>query len=235
MGFPKTIYLCYKTLQNTEKYVNNWKKLNPEYTVKIFDNEMCYKFLLEEYSDVYANIFNYMQHGPIKADFWRICILYKYGGVYSDIDNQPLKPISSFLEPDVDFVTCSSYWDEMKFNFNPNFIISNKGNVILKNCIDWYVKNYKKKISYSYWYYSIMNVFTQTLQLDNYKDWELLKKLEGERKGHPDGVYLLGDIKVQIIQECEGVNHYDAHNIYKNVRIFNNRYPEWDSNTHTFK
>ena len=79
-----------------------------------------------------------------------------------------------------------------------------------------------------------MNVFTQTLRLDNYQDWPLLKKLEGERKGHPYGVYLLNDMKVQIIQECEGKNHYDAHNIYNDIRIFNNRYPEWDWNTHTF-
>ena len=196
---------------------------------------MCYKFLLEEYNDVYANIFNYLQDGPIKADFWRICILYKYGGVYSDIDNQPLKPISSFLEPDVDFITCSSYWYNMKFNFNPNFIISNKGNIILKNCIDWYIKNYKQKSPYNYWYYSIMNVFTQTLRLDNYKDWPLLNKLQGDiGKGHPCGVYLLGDMKVQITQECQGKHHYDAHNIYNNVRIFNNRYPEYDCNSHSF-
>ena len=120
MGFPKTIYLCYKTLEHTEKYINNWKKLNPEYEVKMYDNIMCQQFLMKEYGPVHADIFEYLKDGPIKADFWRICILYKYGGVYSDIDNEPLKPISSFLEEDVDFVTCSSYWEKMKFNFNPN-------------------------------------------------------------------------------------------------------------------
>jgi hypothetical protein len=32
------------------------------------------------------------------------------------------------------------------------------------------------------------------------------------------------NMKIQIIKECPGVNHYDAHNIYNNVRVFNNRY-----------
>jgi hypothetical protein len=41
-------------------------------------------------------------------------------------------------------------------------------------------------------------------------------------------------MKIQIIKECAGVTHYDAHNIYNNMRVFNNRYADWDYNTHSF-
>ena len=44
---------------------------------KLYDDEMIKLFLLEEYGELYKNIFDYLVHGPIKADFWRICILYK--------------------------------------------------------------------------------------------------------------------------------------------------------------
>ena len=218
--YPKVIYFCNKTICDKTKYhVMNWKKLNPDYDIKLYDNIMCESFLLKEYGDIYKDIFNFLQDGPIKADFWRVCILHKYGGVYSDIDNEPLISIDNFIEPDINFATCSSYMAVM--NFNPNFIISEKNNIILEKCIEWYINNYKNKKKYDYWEWSVMRAFTDTLKIDNY-----IKN---------DGIYYLDNMKIQIIKECKGANHYDAHNIYNNIRVFNNRYTNWDSDTHSFK
>lgn len=222
MSIPKVIYFCNKTLNLMKEYSDNWKRLNLEYEIKLYDNKMCEKFLLDEYSILYKNIFNYIKDGPIKADFWRICVLNKYGGIYSDIDNEPLVSINDFIEPNIDFLTCSSYLD--KFFFNPNFIISNKNNIILQNCINWYINKYENRFkqNYTYWKWSIMTAFTETLYLENYKDKE-------------EGIYYLDKIKIQIIKECPGNNHYDAHNIYNNKRLFNNRYLSWDYKKHCFK
>jgi hypothetical protein len=218
--FPKTIYFCNKTLDKMEKYSNNWKKLNPGYEIKLYNDEMCKDFLLNTYCKLFCDIFDFLKDGPIKADFWRVCILYTYGGVYSDIDNQPLYPLRNFIEYGVDFVTCTSYMDNM--NFNPNFIIAQKRSIILKKCIDWYVLNYNNNKTYSYWDWSIMRVLTDVLNIRNYN-----------KKRY--GIYYSNNLKIQIIKECPGKNHYDAHNIYKGLRVFNNRYKEWDHNTHTFK
>lgn len=203
-----------------EQYANNWKRLNPDYEIKMYDNPMCEKFLLEEYGELHRDIFRFIRDGPIKADFWRVCILYKYGGVYSDIDNEPLVSLNRFIEPDIDFATCSSFWDEMKFNFNPNLIISHKNNPILKKCIDWYIRRYEKKQPYDYWVWSIMRAFSDVLRIDNFKK--------------EDGIYTQDGMKIQIIKECCGTGHYDAHNIYKGVRVFNNRYASWNCHTHSF-
>jgi mannosyltransferase OCH1-like enzyme len=217
--YPKIIYFCNKTISNLDMIsCNNWKELNKDYEIKMYDDEMIKSFLLEEYGNLYLNIFNYLENGPIKADFFRICILYKNGGIYSDIDNMPLVSLSDFIENDIDFVTCSSYWH---FNFNPNFIISIKNNIILKTCIDWYVNKYNNDDKYDYWDWSIMNAFTQTLFLENYKK--------------ESGVYYLDNMKIQIIEECTGTSHYDAHNIYNNIRVFNNRQENWDDELHKFK
>ena len=117
---PKIIYMCDKTLNYIKIYSQNWIKLNPDYEIKLYDNTLCEQFLLDNYSQLHCDIFKYIPDGPIKADFWRVCILYKYGGLYVDADNEPLVPLKDFIEEDVDFVTCKSYWDIM--NFNPNFI-----------------------------------------------------------------------------------------------------------------
>lgn len=218
--YQKIIYLCNKTIgENEKKTANMWKTLNPEYEVKIYDDTMIRTFLLESYEQLYLDIFDYLKDGPIKADFWRICILYKNGGIYTDIDNVPLIKLDDFIELDIDFATCSSY---SKFNYNPNFIISSKENIILKKNIDWYINKYINKEKYDYWNWSIMLSFSQNLHIKNYK-----KK---------DGIYYFENgMKIQIIKECRGKHHYDAHNIYNLKRVFNNRCINWDSRLHKFK
>lgn len=204
-----------------DKSANKWKKLNPDYEIKLFDDQLCRKFIIENYGKYYGLIFDFLKDGPIKADFWRACVLYKNGGVYSDIDNVPLVPLKDFIQKDINFVTCSAYMENMKFN--PNFIISSKNHIILKKCIDWYVTKYERRDEYNYWKYSIMQAFTDVLELENYNN--------------KFGIYSLKNdpnMKIQIIEERPGQNHYDAHNVYNNIRIFNNIQPGWNADTHSF-
>lgn len=150
--------MCHKTLDKIKVYSKIWIKLNPDYEIKLYDDEMCKKFLLYEYSQHYLDVFNFLKDGPIKADFWRICILYKYGGLYVDADIEPLVPLSDYIEDDDDFVTCIS--TNPACQFNPHFILCNKNNELLSNAIERYVSSYEKNIPYSYWGWSICMLFT---------------------------------------------------------------------------
>ena len=229
MKFPKTIYFVNKTLDDMEKYANNWKKLNPEYEIKLYDHKMCEKFLLENFGQLHKDIYVFIKDGPIKADFWRVCILYIYGGVYSDIDNEPLYPINKFLEKDIDFLTCNSFL--LRFKYNPNFIIAKKGNFILKKCIDWYINMYTNKIPYKYWDWSIMKAFTDELHVKDYNKKDGIYYLDNTKYSND----IPKNIKIQLLKECIGENYYNDHNIYNNIRIFNNRYSTWDAYNHCFK
>ena len=155
---PKIIYMCHKNLDKIEIYSKNWKKLNPEYEIILYDDELCKKFLLDEYSQLHLDIFDFLKDGPIKADFWRICILNKYGGLYVDADINPLIPLNKYIENDDDFVTCISYnfnKNYLNWQLNPHFILSDKNNIILQNSIDRYIEYYNNKIAYDYWDWSI--------------------------------------------------------------------------------
>ena len=214
--FPKVIYICDKTFEFIEKYSQNWKRLNPEYKIVLFDNKACEDFLETEFSSLHLEIFRYIPDGPIKADFWRLCILYKNGGVYTDADNEPIIPLRDFIE-DVDFVTCSSYWDKINYKFNPNFIVAKAGDKILEDSINLYIHWYKTKKPYNYWDWSIMQVFTEILKVNN-----------------KEGIYNVNDKKIQIIREVKGKNNHDDHNIYKGIRVFNNRYKNYSEDSHSF-
>jgi hypothetical protein len=221
---PKIIHMCNKILDaKSIEYSKNWKKLNPDFTIRLSDENMKKTFLQTEFPKIYADIFDFLEDGPIKADFWRVCVLYKHGGVYSDIDIEPLIPLSKFIEPNIDFVTCSAYRQDLVFN--PSFIIAPKECVIIKNTIDWYIKKYESKEPYHYWGWSIMQAFTDTLLLNGYNNHEGIYTYKGDNKQ---------ELKVQIIQEVPGKEHSDAHNLYKGMRVFNNRYKDWDHVSHCF-
>ena len=73
---PKTIYICFKHKRIPSKVIANWKRLNPDYNVFLFDDEDCVRFLTEQYGPVFAHIFRSIPDGAIKSDFWRVCVLY---------------------------------------------------------------------------------------------------------------------------------------------------------------
>lgn len=221
---PKIIHMCNKKLDaKSIEYSNNWKKLNPEFVITLSDENMKRKFLQKEYPKIYTDVFDFLEDGPIKADFWRVCILYKYGGIYCDIDIEPLIPISKFIEPNISFVTCSAYRKQLLFN--PSFIIAPKECIILKKVIYWYIKKFENKEPYYYWSWSIMQAFTDTLLLQNYNNKEGIYIYKGDNSQ---------ELRVQIIQEVPGKEHSDAHNVYKGMRVFNNRYKDWDHVNHCF-
>lgn len=70
-----------------------------------------------------------------------------------------------------------------------------------------------------------MQAFTDTLLLNGYNNHEGIYTYKGDNKQ---------ELKVQIIQEVPGKEHSDAHNLYKGMRVFNNRYKDWDHVSHCF-
>lgn len=192
---PKIIYLTYKTKDIPSNIIPTWQKLNPDYKVELYDDLDCINFLLDNYGQKYVDIFNYIEDGPIKSDFFRVCLLYKCGGIYSDIDIEPLVPINDFIEDNVDFVTCS----------NPQFICCKKNNDIIKSCVDKYVEKYDKKDKYSYWNWSILNILKPYIA-------EKIGKIKNESyltKDKNDNTY-------QIIKEVNPKNNkpFRRHNLY---------------------
>ena len=105
---PKVIYLTHKN-KVPDYVIKNWKRLNPEYDIQYYDDNRIRQFLRDYYPNSYLKYFNKLDShegaGPIKADFWRVCILYKFGGIYVDADIEPFEPIKTFLEKDTDFLT----------------------------------------------------------------------------------------------------------------------------------
>ena len=220
---PKQVFLCNGVID--EKSVTSsmrWKALNPEYSIYLYDNEMCHNFLVRELGGVYGDIFDFIRDGPIKADFWRLCVLYRRGGVYSDIDNVPITSLAEVIDAEAELVVPTSYWLRMGFKFNPNFIMCHRHDSVIEKCVKWYVDKFNNRRNhvYGYWGWSIMRCFTEVLVFPSYR--------------RVSGVYDACGKKIQLLLECEEKKHTDAHTDYMDVVFFHNRSDDWDHINHRF-
>lgn len=202
---PKIIYMCHNDLE----WVKNnsllkWKKLNPEYEIKLYNDEMCEDFLQQHFGENHSNVFKNINCGIYKSDFWRVCILYIYGGIYVDADIEPLIPLTSFLGDDDEFATCLSFVD---YGINPHFIMCKKEDPRIKRCIDQFIDYYNTNVN-SQNYLSVCQVFADVF------------KYFFENGVNGDGKYRINDENIKLMKECYT---WDKYCIYNNLRLLNNK------------
>jgi len=206
--------MCHKELTHIQEYSKNWTRLNPEWTIELYDDARCRDFLLQEFGPTHADLFDFIPDGPIKADFWRVCILYKYGGLYVDADIQPVVPLSHCLIEPLDFMTCVSNIFSKDVTFlNPHFIYARAGDSILYDCIQTYLEKNKNRSSYSYWNWSIVQIM------------KLPFKLTSKRRTYHGKTYdFMAEMYYRDEKGC----------FYGDELILFNSYPCYDSLNHIF-
>jgi mannosyltransferase OCH1-like enzyme len=90
---PLNLFLTWNTNNmpsKMKKSVEFVKASNPEFNMYIYDDNECKNFLKKYFKQDIVDAFDSLIPGAYKADLWRYCILYKYGGVYQDIKFQPV-------------------------------------------------------------------------------------------------------------------------------------------------
>ncbi len=142
---PRHIYQTFKTRmlsKEMEEIQSSWKQKNPEYDYTFMDDSECLDFLTMHFSEDVVTTYRRIVPGALKADLWRYCIVYKYGGIYADLDTICMNSIDSYII-DRTFVTVidlNTNPAEGKYNLFNTFIASIPGHPILKGCIDRIVR-----------------------------------------------------------------------------------------------
>jgi hypothetical protein len=104
---PKIIWQTMKTNQVPvlmKNYADSWIELNPEYEYRFCDDNDIIDFLKKHFPE-YLGGYQNLKYGASKADLWRYLIIYKYGGVYADIDCKCINPLRNWIDKDAKFVT----------------------------------------------------------------------------------------------------------------------------------
>jgi mannosyltransferase OCH1-like enzyme len=78
-----------KYLKSKPKLINatlSWYKYKHEFNYYFYDDNMCNTFMRDNFNGRVYKAYSILPIGVMKADLWRYCIIYKYGGIYADID-----------------------------------------------------------------------------------------------------------------------------------------------------
>jgi len=142
---PKNIFQVSINLNHhlipIQEQINKTKGLNPEYKYTLITQESeMDDFVNEYFPGEIANCFNKLNILVAKVDFWRYLILYKYGGVYLDMDSSIEKPLSELIKDNDEAIITAEC--------NPGLfvqwaLIFNKDHPILKRVIELIVENIK--------------------------------------------------------------------------------------------
>jgi hypothetical protein len=101
---PKIIWQTYELDYDDLRYDYRmasltWKNLNPEWEYR-YCNAEARKTHVKEYSDELYYYYEYLS--PInRADIWRLCVLYTYGGLYTDMDSVCVIPLNDVFKNNI--------------------------------------------------------------------------------------------------------------------------------------
>ncbi len=118
--------------------------LNPDYQHVFLTDEDCAQFMYREFPGRVSAAYDKLIPGAYKSDLWRMCYLYKYGGVYLDLNKTLLKPFRFVINGNYDLVTVI---DLPAFRERPSccvwqgFVACRPGLPVLDLCIRRSVEN----------------------------------------------------------------------------------------------
>ena len=199
---PKIIHQTWKNKTIPEHWkegVEKCKEKHKSYKYILWTDETMKIFVKKEYPWFYKT-YNEYPHVIQRCDAFRYLVLYKYGGIYIDMDIICKKSLKPLLKYDLVLVKSGNY-----DTLTNSFIVSTKENPFIKYCIDNLIK-FKDSNSFFGKHLHIMNstgpFFINTMA----KEYKLSKK---------DNYYILtkdeftGDCTVCSLDTCKGGTYFN--------------------------
>lgn len=165
-NIPKKILQIYFQGENKlPSYVkDNVTKNNKDWEYCFFDEEKCYQFLRQYYDETYIEKMKSFKKYAHKADLFRVCWLYVNGGIYMDADMELFVSLNYLINNMEGLITTlqndyrNNFYDDLiskKLGYKHKtllngLIISNKGNPLIKECINNIMKIEQKDLDNNY-------------------------------------------------------------------------------------
>ena len=183
---PKKIFICWSTLdlptKMREVFLKN-QALNPDFTFYLYDDVKCREFINTFFEEDVVFTFDTLIPGAYKADLWRLCVLFVYGGIYIDIKYQCVNGFTFTNIIDKEYLTLdipSIFWTNTMHGIYNGFMVSKPRNPFLWNCIRKIVSNVKEKIYGKTCLFPTGPGLLGDLYFENLNETEFINKLDNE-------------------------------------------------------
>lgn len=221
LNIPKIIIQTYYDKSKIPmKVFDNIKKYAPDYKHIIYDDKECLEFLEQNYNKEIVNKFLSLKKGAHKADLFRYCYLYKYGGIYLDIKTELIIPLIDVVKN-----KDNQFYSVLSKNNNTIYqgiLMSSPNHIIFKRLIEHIVKTPQSYINKDY------PIFTREMynELKKYTKQNILKKGKNNKN-----IYLLSE-------NCKNQQCYDGKDRYGyccyvydiNRKVIKTRYSDYPWN-----
>jgi hypothetical protein len=101
MTIPRRIFQTWKSKTVTNEVLKNWQQSwienNPSYEYIIWDDNDNRKFVVENFPD-FLPVYDGYTKNICRVDAIRYLYLYKYGGIYADLDFECIRSFEPFLQ-----------------------------------------------------------------------------------------------------------------------------------------
>ena len=100
---PKIIYktgpLPYNNLSlDIKDLFSKTLEMNPDFKLEYYDDKRCRLLIKNNFNYNVLHAYDNLIPGAYKADLFRYCVLYLYGGVYSDLTQVFYKPFNHYVD-----------------------------------------------------------------------------------------------------------------------------------------
>ena len=196
-------WISYETIPEQVKIIiEDNKKICPEFEYRFYQDEDCVKFIKDNFENNVLDAYNCInpEYSAARADIFRYCVLYIYGGVYLDIKSKIKLDLKTIIDSNDECILLEGdfyirYITELRLLNNfPMYeqwaLIFKPGHPYLKECIDQIVINFNNR------YIPSGNSKTKILKLTGPELYS--KSIHNYRKRndyfHKDKIYNIFDI-----------------------------------------
>lgn len=158
----QTNYTDRVTLPVYLNYLFN-RLMAPSFEYRFMITEARADFIRDTYPDEIFENYAKLQIGAAQADFWRVLVLQKYGGVYLDIDAHVVWPLAWIIKPELDEL----YIVTKRREISNYFIASKPDNPHLGQIIEAVLHNIKERRTNNVFELTGPGVFNRTLHIDS--------------------------------------------------------------------
>lgn len=156
----QTNYTDRVTLPVYLNYLFN-RLMAPHFEYRFMTTEARADFIKAEYPGEIHDGYRKLLIGAAQADFWRLLVLYKYGGVYLDIDAHVVWPLGALVRPRDEELYITTKTGEIS-NY---FIASKPGNPHLEQLIQAVLDNIRENRLTNIYELTGPGVFNQVLDI----------------------------------------------------------------------
>jgi len=152
-NIPRIIHQTFKTAKVPNGMfgaISTWIDKNPEYAYEFYDDDRMIDFIRNfdctgfSFTNQQLNeAFDLIKPGAGKADIFRYCVLYVYGGIYSDIDSECVVPLKDFINKTDDIVVIINSWNERAYHhvLSQWWMAYDKTHPVIKHTLELVVKS----------------------------------------------------------------------------------------------